>query len=172
MCKLPYPIAIAAGRSLEEPSLRAVVPPEARRPPPRVAELARVRVARVAAVNRRAVLRDRGAGAQDRGEHGERRAVDGQDADVRHRAQVVERAPALVDDDVAGPEALDDLICVAGALGEDHDRRVAPGQQVVQFLRIALETSLALSPSLARGEAVKRESAFAQVPFSMPRRHR
>ena len=52
MCKLPYPIAIAAGRSLEEPSLRAVVPPEARRPPPRVAELARVRVARVTAVGR------------------------------------------------------------------------------------------------------------------------
>ena len=48
MCKLPYgpyPIAIAAGRRPpEESSLRAVVSPEARRPPPRVAELARVRV--------------------------------------------------------------------------------------------------------------------------------
>ena len=76
MCKLPYPIAIAAGRSLEEPSLRAVVPPEARRPPPRVAELARVRVARVPTVDRRAVLRDRGAGAQDRGKYRERGAVD------------------------------------------------------------------------------------------------
>ena len=102
---LPSPIAaIAAGRSLEEPTLRAVVPPEARTPPPRVAELARVRVARVPTVDRRAVLRNRGTGAQDRCKHGERRAVHGQDAHVRHRAQVVEGAPALVDDDRTGPE--------------------------------------------------------------------
>ena len=98
----PYPIAIAAGcRPSKESSLRAVVPPEARTPPPRVAELARVRVARVAAVDRGAVLRDRGAGAQDRGKDRKRRAVDGQDAHVDHRPQVVEGAPALVDDDLA-----------------------------------------------------------------------
>ena len=49
MCKLPYPIAAIATvrRPSKEPSLRAVIPPEARRPPPRVAELARVGVARV-----------------------------------------------------------------------------------------------------------------------------
>ena len=80
---------------------------------------------------------------------------------MRHRPQVVEGAPALVDDDRAGPEALDDLICVAGALTEDDDRGVAPGQQVVQFLRIAL-----LIPR-DRGEAVKRESAFSQASFSI-----
>jgi hypothetical protein len=67
---LPSPItAIAAGRRPpEESSLRAVVPPEARRPPPRVDEWARVRVARVPTVDRRAVLRNGRAGAQDRGD--------------------------------------------------------------------------------------------------------
>ena len=81
MCKLPYPIAAIATtvrRPPEKPTLRAVVSPEARTPPPRVAELARIRVARVPAVDRRAVLRDRGTGAQDRREDGERRPVDGQ----------------------------------------------------------------------------------------------
>ena len=130
MCKLPYPIAAIATvrRPSKEPSLRAVIPPEARRPPPRVAELARVGVARVAAVNGGAVLRDRGAGAQDRREDRERRPVHGQDAHVRHRPQVVEGAPALVDDDVA-------LV-------------------------------LSLARERRSGEAVKRESAFSQVPFS------
>ena len=63
MCKLPYgpyPIAIAAGRRPpEESSLRAVVSPEARTPPPRVAERARVRVARVPAVRTVDVIKDR-----------------------------------------------------------------------------------------------------------------
>ena len=58
---LPSPIAtIAAGRRPpEEAPLRAVVSPEARTPPPRVAERARVRVARVPAVRTVDVIKDR-----------------------------------------------------------------------------------------------------------------
>ena len=57
-----------------------------------------------------------------------------------HRPQVVEGAPALVDDDLAVvAEETRDVCCVTRVFAEHDDRRVVAGQQVAQFLRVALE---------------------------------
>jgi len=131
---LCLPNSIVLGPA-EEPPDWTVVPPEPRRPPPLLAERARIRVARVPAVDRSASFRDRGAGAQDRGQYGKRGPVHGQEAHVHHRPQVVERAPASADYDLAAAEKARDAHRVARMLAKDHLCKSTNHDAVVRLWR-------------------------------------